>query len=645
MHRLLGVLCAFTVPLGLFTPAAHSVTTESSAINASTLEPAGAYALDRTITDTRIRESSGLCASNFDPELLWTHNDSGDTNRIFGVTQSGTTKATLTLRGATARDWEDISAGPSNTLWVGDIGDNAKLRAAIQVYRIAEPRWAVTDTVRATKYTFVYPNGARNSETLMVNPVSGRLYIVSKDTDGNRGAIYRAPRTLSTTSANTLIRVGSAPGRITAGDFAPDGKTFMLRTQIRAYRYSSVTATPVQIPLPAMQQGESLAYGKDGSTVYFGSEGANSPVHRMSTGTGTEQAPVPETVSVGWIPVAPVPPANGVVRPESYGAKGDGVSDDAAALQRAVDDAAAKGMKVELGAKTYLLRSSLLLRSHSYLYGAGRASVLQFTWTKNDSTHDGLYLGNKDQATGGNTDITLDNFAIRGAGSGEPEGLNSTHDYPRVPGIRFRLVNRLAITRMEISYVPGISLLNQGTSNGLIKGNYVHHAGRDGINTGWHQRGSDHVLVSYNRIEKVGDDAVALLGANGSHFGQDQWSHDLAAVGNIVKGWTTNVNGLALGRGIAVISVKNAEVIKNSLEFTESHGVLVAPAVDPVTSTAYRSTDIRLADNVVSNAGQLGSGNGVTVKRAERITSQNTTIINPQSKAWAVFDCTACDLR
>src|SRR3954453_11347473 len=76
--------------------------------------------------DPAIVESSGIAASSYDDHLVFTHNDSGDTPRFFGVDFRGCTLARFNVSGATATDWEDMarSRGPSRepTLWLGDIG-------------------------------------------------------------------------------------------------------------------------------------------------------------------------------------------------------------------------------------------------------------------------------------------------------------------------------------------------------------------------------------------------------------------------------------------------------------------------------------------------------------------------------------------
>src|SRR5947209_7286121 len=80
------------------------------------------------LDDDRIDESSGLALSTWDPTLVWTHNDSGDTARLFALAapRNGrcATAGVAQLRGVDAFDAEDLAPGPNHTLWLGDIGDN-----------------------------------------------------------------------------------------------------------------------------------------------------------------------------------------------------------------------------------------------------------------------------------------------------------------------------------------------------------------------------------------------------------------------------------------------------------------------------------------------------------------------------------------
>ena len=240
--------------------------------------------VERTITGKAIIESSGLARATYARPLLFTHNDSGDSARVFAVTKAGRTRAVLRLKGASAVDWEDIAAGPGHSLWVGDIGDNNRARTQVVVYRFTEPkrlpRGGRTVKVATKKYTFRYPDRAQDAEALLVHPKNGRLFIVTKSASG--AGIYRAPKKLSSTSTNKLTRIADAPAKVTAGSFSPNGKRRVLGSYTAAYTYRKFIHRPAAVTLPKRRQGESLEVNRRGTKVLLGSEGAKSPVLQIS---------------------------------------------------------------------------------------------------------------------------------------------------------------------------------------------------------------------------------------------------------------------------------------------------------------------------------------------------------------------------
>ena len=245
----------------------------------SAAAPATTTSLSRTIHDPRVVESSGLARSTYDRPVLWTHNDSGGDNVVFAVGAKGATRATVTLTGARPRDWEDIAAGPDHRLYVGDIGDNRKTRAKVRVYRFPEPRRLRNTSVRPTRFDLVYRDGRHNAEGLLVHPVTGRVYVVTKSTSG--GAIYAAPSKLSRTGTNRMTRVASAPVKISGASFSPDGTRFALANYDTAWVYRSIGGWGAAVDKPNLKGGESISYNRTGRRLLMGSEGRNSPVYRV----------------------------------------------------------------------------------------------------------------------------------------------------------------------------------------------------------------------------------------------------------------------------------------------------------------------------------------------------------------------------
>jgi hypothetical protein len=158
------------------------------------------------ITDETLDEASGLAASIANPGYLWTHNDSGDEARILLIDTKGILKATVRIAHAKNRDWEDMAIGPGpeagkNYLYLGDIGDNEAEHPIKYIYRIEEP---VIDLAKTSDTTiqqvdvikFEYPDGMRDAESLLLDPLTRDLFVISKRE--LRCNVYRLPYPQST---------------------------------------------------------------------------------------------------------------------------------------------------------------------------------------------------------------------------------------------------------------------------------------------------------------------------------------------------------------------------------------------------------------------------------------------------------------
>ncbi|MEU8589066.1 WD40 repeat domain-containing protein [Streptomyces sp. NPDC048664] len=235
-----------------------------------------------TIKDPRVTESSGLAASRLHPGIYWTHNDSDDGPYLYAVdSRTGRTVATVTLSGiGRPRDVEAISMGPDNQLYVGDIGDNFHGRwPYVWIYKLPEPKVLRNQTIRATQYVVKYADGPRDAESLVVHPRTGRVYIIDKNEDG--GHLYEGPATLSTSGSNIFRPVAAVDLWATDAAFSPDGRQLAVRGYFGGIAYDwngGRIRKQGRLEVPLQQQGESLTYTVDGTTLLYGTEGSDSAV-------------------------------------------------------------------------------------------------------------------------------------------------------------------------------------------------------------------------------------------------------------------------------------------------------------------------------------------------------------------------------
>lgn len=246
-----------------------------------------------------VTESSGLAASRRNPGLIWTHNDSGDRPRLYCLTRKATTCGTWEVTGARALDWEDMAAGPGPTagelyLYMGDIGDNRQARDEVAVYRLVEPAApsprtaSVVPTARADRLELRYEDGPHDAEALLVHPVSGDLYVITKDFGG--GAVYKASAGTNVLRRIADLEIGLGE-TVTGGDIAPDGTRVAVSTYGRGFEMTLPSGTrsfdevwkqvPQPVELAARSQGESIAYRLDGQALLTTSEHSPFGLHEV----------------------------------------------------------------------------------------------------------------------------------------------------------------------------------------------------------------------------------------------------------------------------------------------------------------------------------------------------------------------------
>ncbi|MGP2439143.1 WD40 repeat domain-containing protein [Streptomyces sp. JW3] len=243
-----------------------------------------------TITDPRITESSGLAASRLHPGVYWTHNDQDTGPYIYAVDGStGKTVARVSLAGiGTPRDVEAISIGPDNRIYVGDIGDNlGGTWPYVWIYELPEPTELKDQTVEAKQYVVKYDDGARDAESMVVHPKTGRVYIIDKQEDG--GHLYEGPAQLSTSGTNVFTRSAAVDLWATDAAFSPDGKQLTVRGYLGGLYYDwndGKIKRKGRISVP-LGQGESVTYTVDGKKLLLGMEGENSGVKAQDAPGGS----------------------------------------------------------------------------------------------------------------------------------------------------------------------------------------------------------------------------------------------------------------------------------------------------------------------------------------------------------------------
>lgn len=256
------------------------------------------------VASAAITEASGLVASR-SYDAYWVINDSGNDPVLYAVAPDGGELAAIPIEGALSFDWEDIALGPGpeagvDYVYVGDIGDNLRLRTSIELVRMAEPdpRNPPAAVTSPQLIHLAYPGGAQDSEALWVDPITGDVFLVTKGQDDGRSVVYRAAAdTLGGADTITMEQFATFTFgnnvSVTAADVTADGAVLAWRGYHEVWMWlrrdldyaETLALPPCMAPSPEEIQGEALAFVPDGLSFMTLSEGSAKPLNLVAVRT------------------------------------------------------------------------------------------------------------------------------------------------------------------------------------------------------------------------------------------------------------------------------------------------------------------------------------------------------------------------
>jgi hypothetical protein len=261
------------------------------------------------ILSPEIKEASGLAISPTDAEFMWVINDSGGTPDLHLVGADGADRGKVTVKGVKNIDWEDLASfklDGKSYLLVADCGDNAAKRQSGLFHIIREPALpaagkGLADTVTpAWQIEFCYAGGPRDCEAVSVDSQAGKILLISKRT--NPPEIYELPlqasgkkrvltaqligRTAVDSLGGSFIPFSNQP---TGLDVSADGSLAAVITYHSVFIFLRVpgeswtetfSKMPTVLSPHRLAQAESIAFSRDGQTLFAISEGCHSAIAR-----------------------------------------------------------------------------------------------------------------------------------------------------------------------------------------------------------------------------------------------------------------------------------------------------------------------------------------------------------------------------
>ncbi|XP_005103706.2 uncharacterized protein LOC101858796 [Aplysia californica] len=264
----------------------------------------GPRILKGTVTNGDIDEASGIVVSRTHHDVIYTHNDKGDSSRFFAIGVNGSNLATFTVRNAQNYDWEDLTYGPCADdcasghcsvkvtpnrycIYISDTGDHHGDGAKETIYMVREPSLIKSGDVDVVStLRFSWPE--ENAETLMIDP-TGQLYIVSKVKGGIAkmakipSSAWGGPRVSLDMAHSGTLKISTSHKDPQGGDISPNGREMLLVYEDDVYYYSVpdsdyIKAVNNQTPQKVqsyirVKSTEAITWNQNGSGFYTLPEG------------------------------------------------------------------------------------------------------------------------------------------------------------------------------------------------------------------------------------------------------------------------------------------------------------------------------------------------------------------------------------
>lgn len=232
--------------------------------------------------EVKLPEVSGLAWSSSNPGFIWAHQDNKNENLLYLLdSQTGDLVATYRIKGIQNRDWEDIEAAPGplkgrNYLYVGDIGDNDAVYGSYTICRFEEPlfqeshRGEIIDMdPEMDEIRYRYPGQDHDAETLMVDPKTKDIYVVTKR--DLQAILYVAAYPQKLDEEFTLTKGGEFSFTLaTAGSISKEGNEVLIKTYGQIFYWhrpadehlmETLSRAPMEAPYnPREEQGEAICF-------------------------------------------------------------------------------------------------------------------------------------------------------------------------------------------------------------------------------------------------------------------------------------------------------------------------------------------------------------------------------------------------
>jgi len=203
-----------------------------------------------------ITETSGL--ENGPNGWFWTHNDSGNSAKLYCVDTLGAIQRSVSVLGDSNTDWEEVTKDLQGNIYVGNFGNNQLNRTDLRVVKIPSIDTCTGTTFVTDTISFSYPDQSTipttgeygNFDMEAMFHYQNTLHLFSKDrSDPSTGYTkhYTLPAVGGTYVANLVDSFNAGHASyifaITAADISEDGSQVALLTSNKIWLFRNFSGT------------------------------------------------------------------------------------------------------------------------------------------------------------------------------------------------------------------------------------------------------------------------------------------------------------------------------------------------------------------------------------------------------------------
>lgn len=169
-------------------------------------------------------------------DLLWTIEDAGNKNNIYGLDLKGNIVKDIDIENASNIDWEDLTSDKQGNLYVGDFGNNSKNRDDFTIYKISNLKDDETD---AERINFMLPKKAKPEDFEAFFLFNNYFYILSKDNKSTK--LFKVPNEIGKHTAEfiTKFKLKGKNTKITSAAISEDENTIVLLNHDKLWKISN----------------------------------------------------------------------------------------------------------------------------------------------------------------------------------------------------------------------------------------------------------------------------------------------------------------------------------------------------------------------------------------------------------------------